>query len=139
MSVPVRYRKPSPLEWQTLAQDIRVDIIRLMGSEKVIPKSYRFTLAHPTVRHAHRLAEEVTHARSIYPTDMPSFEQRRHHLTEAVGCCDVLEDDLALIKRILDGTNLNRFERTIIRLEREKQLLRSRIQSDRKTIEKTEQ
>lgn len=39
MSVPVGRRKQSPIEWQTLAGDIRVEVIRLMGSEKIVPKS----------------------------------------------------------------------------------------------------
>ena len=133
MSVPVGKRKTSPLEWQVLATDIRVEIIRLMGSEKIVPKSMRFTLAIPTVKDAHALVRSVIHARDVYPTDRQAYELRRRHLMDAVGWCDVLEDDMALIKAIWDNTDLNRFDHTIGRLEREKLLLRNRMAADRKT------
>lgn len=134
MTVPASKRRTSPLEWQTLATDIRIEVIRLMGSDKIVPKSMRFTLAMPTVKDAHALVRSVIHARDTYPTDRPSWEKRRRHLTDAIGWCDVLEDDIALIKAIWDQTDLNRFGRLTTRLEREKQLLRGRIQADRNAL-----
>lgn len=132
MSVPVYKRKTSPLEWQTQAEEIRIEIIRLMGSEKIVPKSMRFTLAIPTVRDSHALVREIIHARDTYPTDKATFEKRRTHLINATSMCDVLQSDLILIKRLWDGMNLNRVEKAIVMIDREKQLIRSRIQADRK-------
>lgn len=132
MSVPVNRRHTSSLEWQSLAATIRVEIIQLMGSEKIVPKSMRFTLALPTVKDAHRLMREIVLARDSYPTDYDMWVKRRNHLINCVSFCDILEDDLALIKQVWSNLDLNRLDKTIVKIEREKQLLRARIQADRK-------
>lgn len=84
--------RESKVAYQDTARKIEVEIIRLMGSEKIVPKSYRFTIALPTVRHARRLMEEVRHGVDFYPTDEHRLWERKRHWIEAVGCCDDIVD-----------------------------------------------
>lgn len=124
-----RNRGESKVAYQDTARKIEVEIIRLMGSEKIVPKSYRFTIALPTVRHARRLMEEVRHGVDFYPTDERRLWERKRHWLEAVGCCDDIVDDLQLIRELGLSPDTNRFERIILLIEKEKTQLRNALRA----------
>ncbi|WP_150382567.1 hypothetical protein [Bifidobacterium rousetti] len=126
-----RNRGESRLGYYDNARNIQVEIIRLMGSEKIIPKSYRFTLALPTVQDAKRLVQHVTHGSDFYPSDPQRLWERKRHWLEAVGCCDDLIMDLQLIREVGLAPDTRRFDRVVAALEHEKAMLRNQLRQAR--------
>ena len=122
-----RNRGESKLGYYDLARRIQIQIIRLMGSEKIVPKSYRFTIALPTVQDAKRLVQHITHASDFYPSDEQRLWERKRHFLEAVGCCDDLIMDLQLIRECGIGADANRLESVVADCERMKVMLRNQL------------
>lgn len=120
-----RYRNISDKEFFKNAIDIRVEITKLMASDKVVPKSYRLMSAVPTVATARELVNNIETANAFYPNTAYNCQQRRHYLTLAIANCYHLVQDLQTLKDIGLPINLNRFERVAELIEKEIALLRA--------------
>lgn len=86
-----------------LARQLETSVIKAMGNEHIVPKSYRFTIGLPTVNHAREMSRHLTHAMAFYPSDEQRLWERKRHLIEANACCDDLINDLQLIRTLNIG------------------------------------
>ena len=120
-----RYRSLSDKEFFKNAISIRVEITRLMASDKVVPKAYRLMSAVPTVATARELVNNIETANAFHPNTAHGVLQRKHYLTLAIANCYHLVQDLQTLKDIGLPINLNRFENIAEMLEKEIALLRA--------------
>ena len=134
-----RYRNISDKEFFKNAIDIRVEITKLMASDKVVPKSYRLMSAVPTVATARELVNNIETANAFYPNTAYNVQQRRHYLTLAIANCYHLVQDLQTLKDIGLPINLNRFERVAELIEKEIALLRATKKAVKLTGDTVEQ
>lgn len=119
-------RKESPCDHMALAQAIRCEVTSLMASSKVVPKSYRFLLAVPTVECARELVCNIETAELFYPSTAHGVIWRKHHLTLAIANCHHLVQDLQVVKDLGLPVNVNRYEATADMLAKEIDILKKR-------------
>jgi len=132
-----RNRSLSELQWIMTARKIRIEIDQIAHSEKVIPKSWRFTHA---VRLCDIAADLVHHTRAAYdryPSSALALRERKHFVQLAIDDCYYLVDDLQNLKDVGLPINLNRFERIAELLDQEIGLLKGLKRNARLTGSKT--
>ena len=117
-------RTLSPLQWMTTARDIRVEIDQIAHSDKIIPKSWRFTHAVPLCKSAKRLVRHTRKAYNRYPNTAKNVRKRKKFLQKAIDDCFDIVDDLQELKDVGLPINLNRFKKVADMLEAEIGLLR---------------
>lgn len=104
-------RSLSEPQWVMTARIIRVEIDQLAHSDKVIPKSWRFTHAVPLCEEARSLVFHVRAAYRRYPNTARLLLQRKDYFKLALDDCDDLVEDLQELKDCGLPINLNRFDR----------------------------
>lgn len=119
-----RNRNVSNLEFYANAIKIRVEATKLMASNSVVPKSYRFILAVPTVETAKSLVDNIVRAEAFYPNTAHNVIYKRHYLTLAIADCKRLAQDLQTVKDIDLPVNLNRYKNIADMIDREIALLK---------------
>ena len=119
-----RKRSLSEREFYKNAINIRIEVTKLMASDKVVPKSYRFLLAVPAVETAKALVDNITRADTFYPNTAHGVIYRRHYLTLAIADCYRILQDLQTIKDIGLAVNLNRLTIVVDMIDREIGLLK---------------
>lgn len=115
-----RDRGHSPVEYLDKARRVQITMIKIMGNPKIVPKAYRFTLALPAVEDVKQLMRHLMLAERFIPTDKQRLWERKRHLITASGICNMLLQDLALIKDCGIGVDTNQFEQTIRDIRDEK-------------------
>lgn len=121
--VHARKRKLADKEFFRTAIEIRVEITKLMASDKVVPKAYRLMGAVPTVATARELVNNIETASAFYPNTPHGVLQRKHYLTLAIANCYQLVQDLQTLKDIGLPVNVNRYKKAADLLDREIALL----------------
>ena len=128
-----RKRSLSEREFYMNAIRIRVEVTKLMASDKVVPKSYRLMCAVPTVETAKSLVDNVVRADAFYPNTAHNAIYRKHYLTEAIADCYRLVQDVQTLKDVGLPINLNRFAALADMIDREIALLKGTRKSVRLT------
>lgn len=83
------------------------------------------------MRLARGIAAHIRAANTIWPVNMREFEERRLQLDKALECCNVLQDELNYIAKVLPADK-NKYTRIVLKLEREFTLIKKMRQSDNK-------
>ncbi len=81
------------------------------------------------MRLARGIAAHIRAANTIWPVNMREFEERRLQLDKALECCNVLQDELNYIAKILPADK-NKYTRIVLKLDREFNLIKKMRQSD---------
>lgn len=68
-------------------------------------------------------------ANTISPVNMSEFEERRLQLDKALECCNVLQDELNYIAKVLPADK-NKYTRIVLKLEKDFNLIKKLRQSD---------
>ena len=121
--VHARSRSLSQYEFYNTALKIYVEVSRLAHSDKVIPKSWRFTHALPLVELARSLVRNINRADQFYPNTAHNVQKRRDHLTLAVADAEQLVIELGLLPQLLPVA-VSRFQRVADLVESEIGLLK---------------
>ena len=132
-NVLLRKRSVSDREFYMNGSRIRVEVVKLMASDKVVPKSYRLMCAVPTVETAKSLVDNIVRAEAFYPNTAHSVIYRKHYLTLAIADCYRLVQDMQTLKDIGLPINLNRFKDLADMIDREIALLKGTRKSVRLT------
>jgi hypothetical protein len=122
--VHARDRKLSEFQFYSTALDIFVEVTNLVHSEKVLPKSRRFTHAVPLTDMARSMVYNITKADQFYPNTSHNVLMRRHYLTLAIADVEQLAIEFGLLPRMGIEVNLNRFEDVTKLIESEIALLK---------------
>jgi hypothetical protein len=122
--VHARNRNVSQFEFYNTALKIYVEVSKLAHSDKVLPKSWRFTHAVPLVDMARSLVYNVNRADQYYPNTAHNVTRRRDYLTLAVADCEQLAIEFGLLPQLGLPVNMNRFERVADMIESEIALLK---------------
>ena len=122
--VHARSRKLSEFQFYATALDIFVEVTSLVHSEKVLPKSRRFTHAVPLTEMARSLVYNINRADQFYPNTAHNVLMRRHYLTLAVADAEQLAIEFGLLPRMGIEVNMNRFEELAKLIESEIALLK---------------
>ena len=83
------------------------------------------------MRLARGISAHIRAANTIWPVNMREFEERRLQLDKALECCNVLQDELNYIAKVLPADK-NKYTRIALKLEREFTLIKKMRQSDNK-------
>jgi hypothetical protein len=129
----VRNRSLSELQWIMTAKEIRKEIDQIAHSEKVIPKSWRFTHALPLCEEAKNLVHHTRRAYDRYPNTAKNVRERKEFLTLALDDCYDLVDDLQELKDVGLPINLNRFKKVADMLDAEIGMLKGLRKNTRLT------
>ena len=119
-----RNRSMSELQWVMTARKIRVEIDQIAHSEKVVPKSWRFTHAVPLCKAAKNLVHHTRRAYNRYPSTAKNVRKRKKFLKKVIDDCYDLVDDLQELKDAGLPVNLNRLKKVADMLEEEIGLLK---------------
>ena len=120
-----RNRDMSKLEWVWCAREIRHEVDSIARSDKIIPKSARFTHATKLCDHAASLVYNVRRAYLRYPNTPRGVVERKRYFQEAIDDCWFIVEDLQNVKDEGYPINLNRFERVAELLDKEIRILTS--------------
>ena len=129
--VHARDRKLSQFQFYTTALDIFVEVTKLVHSEKVLPKSRRFTHAVPLTDMARSMVYNINRADQFYPNTAHNVLMRRHYLTLAIADTEQLAIEFGLLPRMGIDVNMNRFEAIADMIENEIALLKGTRKSVR--------
>lgn len=89
-----RNRKEADTDFLSLAAEIRVEVLSLVGNENVVPKRKRLVLGVPMAETARSLVYNVNRANRFYPSNSYNVLERKRYLGLAMADCDMLEQDL---------------------------------------------
>lgn len=95
-----RQRTETLTGYVVIASKIRIEVLRLIKRETVLPKSLRFLVGKDITSHAESLEREAEHAYSWYPSDEMRLAERKKHLVEAGAFCVDLEHDMQILFRL---------------------------------------
>ena len=118
-----RNRDMSRFQWVYDARQIRHEVDRLARSEKVIPKSLRFSHGLRLCDHAARLVECCRKAYDRYPSTARLVLERKHWMQEAIDECWMIVEDLQNLRDEGFPVDLNMFDRVAGLLDEEITLL----------------
>lgn len=119
-----RNRQISEYEFYHKAVSIRVEVTKLMASQSVVPKSYRFLLSVPTVETARSAVYNITRANAFYPNNSHNALERRKYLTLAIADCEQLLQDFQCLLDLGLSVNANRFQAIVEDIDAEVGLLK---------------
>jgi hypothetical protein len=122
--VHARKRNLSEYQFYATALDIFVEVTNLVHSEKVLPKSRRFTHAIPLTEMARSMVYNINRADSFFPNTAHNVLKRREYLTLAIADTEQLAIEFGLLPRMGIEVNLNRFEDVTKLIESEIGLLK---------------
>ncbi len=117
-------RSLSAFEFYNNALEIFVEVSKLAHSDKVIPKSWRFTHALPLVDMARSMVYNINRADQFYPNTAHNVLQRRDYLTLAVADAEQLAIEFGLLPKMGLVVNMNRFEKIADMIDKEIGLLK---------------
>lgn len=98
MSVPVRDRSESPVEFLAVGAQIRVEVLSYCMK---LPKRLTFFIGTDTMAHANAVAGETRAANSIYVTNRAEARERRLCLVRANNALQRLDGNLGTIRDYL--------------------------------------
>ncbi len=130
-----RNRKQNSKEHIALARKLRQEVTRLMKDESVCPKRSTFYIGQPCAHSARNVVAHLMRAEEFYPASVHGVIWRKHYLSQAIAECNMLEQDLQLLKEINEGLPVDKF-REAARLISE---LRPMLKAKRKGVRKTKQ
>lgn len=116
------------------ASKIRIETLKLIKRETVLPKSLRFLVGKDITGHAESLERESEHAYAWYPSDEMRLMERKKHLIEAGASCIDLVHDLQMLLQL--GTvkrGMAALQPLLDLLEKERTMLASQL-SHAKTV-----
>ena len=122
--VHARNRNVSQFEFYNTALEIYVEVSKVAHSDKVLPKSWRFTHAVPLVDMARSLVYNVNRADQFYPNTAHNVIARRDYLTLAIADAEQLAIEFGLLPKLGLPINMNRFEGIAELIETEIALLK---------------
>ena len=122
--VHARNRNLSAFEFYNTALEIFVEVTKLAHSDKILPKSWRFTHAVPLVEMARSMVYNINRADQFYPNTAHNVTQRRHYLTLAIADAEQLAIEFGLLPKMGLPINMNRFQDIADMIEREIALLK---------------
>lgn len=117
-------RDISAYEFYNTALDIFVEVTSICHSEKILPKSRRFTHAIPLVDMARSMVYNINRADQFYPNTVHNVLKRRDYMTLAIADAEQLAIEFGLLPRMNMPINLNRFESVAEMIEKEIGLLK---------------
>lgn len=118
-----RKRSLSEREFYMNAIRIRIEVTKLMASDRIVPKSYRLMCAVPTVQTAKDLVDDIVRGDRFYPSSPHGVLWRKHYLTLALADCRRLTQDVQTLRDIGLPVNLNRLANLAEMVDREIALL----------------
>ena len=77
--------------------------------------------------------EHLRAANTIFPTYMSEYEERRLELDRAMGCCNILQDELQYAGECLYA-DLNKYTYIVIEIQKEFNMIKKLRQSDNRFI-----
>lgn len=92
-----RQRTETLTGYVVTASKIRIETLKLIKRETVLPKSLRFLVGKDITSHAESLEREAEHAYAWYPSDEMRLAERKKHLIEASASCIDLVHDLQML------------------------------------------
>lgn len=88
-----RERNETLTGYVVTASKIRIETLKLIKRDTVLPKSLRFLIGKDITGHAETLEREAEHAYAWYPSDEMRLAERKKHLIEAgASCVDLVHD-----------------------------------------------
>lgn len=129
-----RERKETLTGYVVTASKIRIEVLKLIKRETVLPKSLRFLVGKDITGHAESLEREAEHAYAWYPSDEMRLAERKKHLIEAGASCVDLVHDLQMLLQL--GTvkrGMAALQPLLDLLEKERTMLASQL-SHAKTV-----
>lgn len=129
-----RQRAETLTGYVVTASKIRIETLKLIKRETVLPKSLRFLVGKDIASHAESLERESEHAYAFYPSDEMRLAERKKHLIEASASCVDLVHDLQMLLQL--GTvkrGMAALQPLLDLLEKERTMLASQI-SHAKTV-----
>lgn len=124
-------RSESELDYFELARKIWAEVVRLVKSDGVVPKSCRFLLGVPTAETARSMVANISRAYHFYPSSAFNVLERRRYLTLAIADCEQLLLDMQCMKDVGLPINVNRLENLVKMAEAEIGKLQSKRKNTR--------
>lgn len=113
------------------------DELRAKAAEKLLDTEQEFGMwfieeeRREVLKLARGIAAHIRAANTIWPVNLREFEERRLQLDKAMECCNVLQDELNYIAKVLPADK-NKYTRIVLKLDKEFNLIKKMRQSDNK-------
>lgn len=101
MSVLVRDRGESVMEFMNTAFELEKFTIQACHRENVIPKRYRLSKGMDLMQSANTIGNNVVYANSIFPKTMEEYKMRVKYQKSAIREIQIMLKDLRLVSEIL--------------------------------------
>lgn len=101
MSVLVKDRGESVMEFMNTAFELEKFTIQACHRENVIPKRYRLSKGMDLMRSANIIGNNVVYANSIFPKTMEEYKMRVKYQKSAIREIQIMLKDLRLVSEIL--------------------------------------
>ena len=132
-----RNRTLSQFEFYHNAIQIRVEVNRLMASDRVCPKKYRLLNGVPTVETARSVVYNINRADHFYQNTSFNVLERKRYITLAIADCDQLLQDMQCLMALGVVANANVLENVVNMIDKEIALLKGYRKSVKLTGKQT--
>ena len=132
-----RNRTLSQFEFYHNAIQIRIEVNRLMASDRVCPKKYRLLNGVPTVETARSVVYNINRADHFYPNTSFNVLERKRYITLAIADCDQLLQDMQCLMALGVVANANVLENVVNMIDKEIALLKGYRKSVKLTGKQT--
>lgn len=129
-----RERNETLTGYVVTASKIRIETLKLIKRDTVLPKSLRFLIGKDITGHAESLEREAEHAYAWYPSDEMRLTERKKHLVEAgASCVDLVHDFQMLFQLGTVKRGMVTLQPLLDLLEQERTMIASQL-SHAKTV-----
>lgn len=123
-----RQRNETLTGYVVTASKIRIETLKLIKRDTVLPKSLRFLIGKDITGHAENLEREAEHAYAWYPSDEMRLMERKKHLVEAgASCVDLVHDFQMLFQLGTVKRGMTALQPLLDLLEQERMMIASQL------------
>ena len=84
------------------------------------------------------ISEHLRAANSIWPTNIPEYEERRLEMDRAIVCCEKLQNELQYIAETLPADK-NKFMNIVLEIKAEEDMIKALRKADNRFLKKIQQ
>ena len=120
-----RNREETKMQFYANALALQKELTNYVMREKVVPKKWRFAIAHNVINKVDELVDNITYANSIFPKKEKQLELREYYQTMAICNCFQLQNKIVRMIECVETVKVEHMTEIIKKLEHEITLLKS--------------
>ena len=131
MSVYVKDRKITKIQYVVTAQKLQVAVIQYLMNDNHVPKKWRYMLAQDAILKVSELLDNVIASNSIFPNTEERLKLRKEYYQRAIVNCYQLENKMLCMVRTIPSVNADNLKQITSLLFDEINLLKGASQNSK--------